>query len=722
MGVSRRSPPAPSPENSAGASLRLASAALIFAVATVVLTYPLAFHPASLSRLDNGDARLNAWAISWVSYQLTHDPFRLFEANTFYPLPHSLAYSEHLTVQGILALPLLLLTDDLVLTNNLILLFSIFASALGMYWLAHALTGSHRAALLAGLFFAFAPFRFNRLPHIQVQLYAFIPLFLACWHQFIETRRRIWLLPMSALFILQALSGTYLGAIAAVALAVAIVTLLPFMSPSRREVGAVALALLAAGLALLPFALPYLWVNRELGIEWDFDGLQSLSATPRAYLSSSSHLYRDLSESLLPREKSTDFLFPGLTLVVLGGVGFARLLVARQRRRFALCYGLVLAAGVVLSLGPATPVHPFLYENVIFFRGLRALTRFGLLPLLSLSIFSAFGLAWLFGGSQPVSRRNWITLAIAGFFVLESTALPYRLEPFRDEPPEVYEWLSDQKPGPMVELPFKVVDTRYMFWARHHNFRPMLNGDSGFVPMSHQWMKIAFNRFPSDDSLELLVRLRVRYVVLHLGAFRKPALLRLLQGIESHRERLLPVRDFGQDLVFEVLYDSSEDELTPEPRVVAAEGSEPRLFDEDTDRVWASDARETEIEVTLAEPTTVSGFRFHYGPIPRVPVAEVEVTADRDVGVEPLRSFPKPWPAVTELVMGLLATPLDGTQTFTMEPMVMDRFRLRLRGYDGEPLQMTEIEVLSGKDALQVESTLTRGRSAPELASASAPN
>ena len=163
--------------------------------------------------------------------------------------------------------------------------------------------------------------------------------------------------------------------------------------------------------------------------------------------------------------------------------------------------------------------------------------------------------------------------------------------------------------------------------------------------------------------------------------------------------------------MFEVLHDSSEDELTPKLWAVAAQGSEPRLFDEDRDRVWASDARETELEITLAEPTSVSGFRFHYGPTPRVPVAEVEVTADRDVGAEPLRSFPRPWPAVTELVMGLLATPLDGTQTFTMEPMVMDRFRLRLLGYDGEPLQMTEIEVLSGKDALQVGSTLTRVRS-----------
>jgi hypothetical protein len=94
-------------------------AALIYAVATVVLSYPLALDPASLSRLDNGDARLNAWAMSWVAHQVVHDPLRLFEANTFHPLPHSLAYSEHLALLGILCASASPLHRRSVLTGNL---------------------------------------------------------------------------------------------------------------------------------------------------------------------------------------------------------------------------------------------------------------------------------------------------------------------------------------------------------------------------------------------------------------------------------------------------------------------------------------------------------------------------------------------------------------------------------------------------------------------------
>ncbi|MCI0409564.1 MAG: hypothetical protein L0191_13550, partial [Acidobacteria bacterium] len=152
----------------------LALAAALYAVATLALSFPLAFHPASLGRFDNGDARLNAWAISWVSHQVLTDPLRLFEANTFHPLPHTLAFSEHLTVPGLLALPLLAATNDLVLTFNLLTLFSIWASALAMYVLTASLTGSRAAALFTGFSFSFTPYRFDQLPHLQMQLYAFL--------------------------------------------------------------------------------------------------------------------------------------------------------------------------------------------------------------------------------------------------------------------------------------------------------------------------------------------------------------------------------------------------------------------------------------------------------------------------------------------------------------------------------------------------------------------
>ena len=689
--------PLPRDEKASLSSSELAGAVLIFVLATVVLSYPLAFSPASLSRLDNGDARLNAWAMSWVAHQLVHEPLELFDANTFYPLPLSLAYSEHLTVQGIMALPLLAVTNDLVLTNNLILLFAMFASALGMYLLAFSLTRSHLAAILAGLFFSFAPFRFNRLPHIQMQLYAFIPLFLGGLHRYVATRRPRWLVVAVVAFVLQALSGTYLGAIAAVALGIALVSFLPYAGFSWRELSHVAIALVVMALVLVPFALPYLWVHRELGVEWDLSGLGSLSATPKAYLASSSHLYRTLSEAFTTEAERTDYLFPGLTLLVLGACGLVMLLKDSALRRIGICYAGILVAGIVLSFGPSTPVYPFLYEHVVFFRGLRALTRFGLLPLLSLSVFSAYALAWLFEGSGRLRRRKAACAAIGLFFVLESTALPYGLAPHRDEPPAVYGWLRDHaKPGPFVELPFKVVDTRYMFWARHHDFRPTLNGDSGFIPMSHQWMKIALSRFPSSDAIALLQRLSVRYVVLHLGAFRARALPRLLSGLEEHRATLLPIRDFGGQTVYEVVPALAESEshwvtLT----LLPSSGSGAVLFDGNVDEPLSGTSPVIEIELELAAFARVEGFRFHYGAVPRAPATGVEVLIEDESGnFSTHAKTPADWPAVTELVFGLLETPLDGTQLAKVGPVDTQRLRVKLTGIDGKRPDVTEIEVL----------------------------
>ncbi|HEY7817641.1 MAG TPA: hypothetical protein VIG29_05450, partial [Vicinamibacteria bacterium] len=559
----------------------------LYALATLALSYPLALQPKSLSRLDNGDARLNAWAVSWVAHQVVQDPLHLFDANIFHPLSGSLAFSEHLTLHGLLSLPLLQATDDLVLTTNLLLLLSMWATAVAMYFLARTLTGNHLASLLAGLFFSFASFRFNRLPHLQMQLYAFLPLFLACWHRYLSERKTKDLVLVGAFFTLQALSGTYLGAIAAVALAAALASLLPFAGLSRRDLLRVLVVLVLSASALVPFAAPYLRVHRELGIEWDLPGVGSLSATPSSYLASSSHLYRGLTSALLRSHPPTDYLFPGLSVSLLAMTG--AIVLARspgQCRRILLCYLLILVLGFLLSLGPRTPLHPFLYEHVVFFRGLRALTRFGLLPLLSLSALAAAGASWLLS-ERGLRRPRLAAAGMALFFIAESTALPYKLSTWKDEPPEVYRWLAgaEAKPGPIVELPFKIIDTQYMFWARHHGFRPMLNGDSGFVPVSHHWIKEALSRFPSPDSVALLRRLNVRYVLIHMGAFREGQLLPLLAGLDRHRADVVPAWDFGKDLVYEVAPERSSIEgRFPKSLVpMKVEGSLPAsLFDGDT--------------------------------------------------------------------------------------------------------------------------------------------
>jgi hypothetical protein len=151
--------------------------------------------------------------------------------------------------------------------------------------------------------------------------------------------------------------------------------------------------------------------------------------------------------------------------------------------------------------------------------------------------------------------------------------------------------------------------------------------------------------------------------------------------MEKHRADLVPVRDFGRDLVFEVVPGSAE-------------------VDPEMNAVLRVPAPGPVIEIDVPESVSVGGLRFHHGAAPRVPIERVEILKEGGSGFEILWSSPPEWPALTELVSGLLATPRDGTQTLLLSsgnPSLSGRLQLRLYGLDSEPPELTEIEVLSAR-------------------------
>jgi hypothetical protein len=362
----------------------------------------------------------------------------------------------------------------------------------------------------------------------------------------------------------------------------------------------------------------------------------------------------------------------------------------------ALCYFAVCAIGFVISLGPRTPIYPILYEYIVFFRGLRALSRFGLLPLLSLSVFSGFALDWLLRrlGSRP--RRAVAVSAVAALFTAESAVVPLSLERFEDEPPEVYEWLKQQDGNePFVELPYKRMDTRYMFWARHHGFRPMLNGDSGFIPQSHVWMREIFLRFPSVDSLALLRDLDVGHAVVHLGGYRNNVrrLTRLMEGLKRYEEHLPTVASFGRDIVVRVEPGEKISREKPPGTRQEIESGPVYLVDGSLDTVWHSEEENSTIEVNLRKASVINGLTLHYGRTPRVPVTRL-IVEGRDVNGQWNKHWESPvdWPALTPIVLSLISDPSDGQQTLDFEPLSTDALRLTLTGYGKSP-EVAELTV-----------------------------
>ena len=87
--------------------------------------------------------------MAWGSHALAHHPFSLFDANLFYPLDHTLAFSDHLL--GVLPVfaPVYAATGNPVAAANTVFLLSFALSAFAAFCLTYVLTSAPWPSFLA---------------------------------------------------------------------------------------------------------------------------------------------------------------------------------------------------------------------------------------------------------------------------------------------------------------------------------------------------------------------------------------------------------------------------------------------------------------------------------------------------------------------------------------------------------------------------------------------
>ena len=133
------------------------------------------------------DALFGVWRLAWIAHQLPRDPAHLFDANIFHPEAHTLTFSDAIPLLGIAAAPAIWLGVPPVVAYNLLVLLSFPAAGLAMYLLARDLTGSRSAALVAGTFFAFQPYRIAHFAQIELLWTCWIPLAFLALHRLMRT-------------------------------------------------------------------------------------------------------------------------------------------------------------------------------------------------------------------------------------------------------------------------------------------------------------------------------------------------------------------------------------------------------------------------------------------------------------------------------------------------------------------------------------------------------
>ena len=203
------------------------------------MTWPQAAH-LNDALTDVGDAKLVTRVLQWDFAQTFLDPLNLYQLNFFHPARYVLAFSENLYGVAVFGFPLLAGGASPLLNYNLLLLLGMFLSAISAWALAREITGDPIAAVLAGLVFAFLPWRFSQLAHLQFQWAGFLCLLLLFLLRYLQRGRRRDAVLFGVCFAWNALCNVHYAVFSGflVGVTLALFTLQPGPARGRRLRGA----------------------------------------------------------------------------------------------------------------------------------------------------------------------------------------------------------------------------------------------------------------------------------------------------------------------------------------------------------------------------------------------------------------------------------------------------------------------------------------------------
>ena len=473
--------------------------------------------PHRWSRIDNGDYQLNAWAISWIAHQLVTDPLHLFDANIFFPAGGTLAFSEAMIVQGLLAAPVRWLGGNPILAFNFAMFAGYVLTAFAFGLLARRWTGSWAAAFVAASAAGFNAHLFTRMAHLQAMHVEFIALVLYALDQ-VFTRARIRdAVTLGVGFALQAMTSIYLMVFTTWALIFGGLTRFVIAGRGRRG-RPVLLAAIAGGMALLLLAVylrAYYQVHTQQGFARIPAENRQFAGSYADYLNTVSWLHYPLwSHRFFPKSVSTNF--PGIVVLALAGVA----LLSRSSRRdprVLMCAAIAVGCALV-PMAPRLPGYEHLHSVVPLFWMVRAQAHMGQVVLLALAVLAAFGIAQL--ERRWAGWRGWPGVAVAAVVLInaESFRAPLPYQPFNGIP-RIYHRLIFEDNAIVAEFPLWgrqqiFLNAAYMLNSTVH-WKPLVNGYSGFMPESYVAAHADLKDFPAASTLEALRRRGVTHVVVH---------------------------------------------------------------------------------------------------------------------------------------------------------------------------------------------------------------
>jgi hypothetical protein len=544
----------------------------IFLFLSILMTRPLLWHfnthiPGWIWN-DNAEY---LWKLWWTKRALIDHAVSLLHApHVFYPAGFSLVGGELASAQIIPALPLLLAFGPVV-AYNAVAFASFVLTGFSTYLLVASASRDRWAGLLAGVIFAFVPFRYNRfgsqLPLMGTQ---WMPLAFLFAERTLRTRRQRDALLLGLFFSLNALSSWYYAAIVGLLLAVYVLVRTrpwPIRLPNRDLLACGLVAGLTVVLLVGPMALPYLQARAEGGLTQSLSEADQWSASVTDYFVPNP-LHPLWGRFVLRYLVPTNELWRAFEFTLFWGFGTSLLALyawSRDRRPMTRALGLVLLTAVLFSMGLTlhlhgrpvripvpvelaaafnramtvltqhlSPLHipydlagensiaiplPALvaYLFVPPFSGIRVWSRFGVVADLMAATLAGLGLAAWRREQTTTSASRRIrqgSLFFVGLALFEFFTLPFGM--LKPEPRAVDAWLSAQPDSfAVIQLPYHTALAGPQLYYSQYHGKSIAGGYGSFFPRAFTDHKEDLGAFPADRCLDVLLEWEVRYVVVN---------------------------------------------------------------------------------------------------------------------------------------------------------------------------------------------------------------
>ena len=587
------------------AGREIAVIALYLALA-VAMTWPLARHMGT-AVADLGDPLVNTWILDWVAHALTHAPLHLYDAPLHQPARLTLAFSENLVGVALLILPFHWAGVSPIAIYNIALLLGFAFAGYGAFVLARMITRSTVAALVGGVVFAFVPFKFDHLSHMQLVWSGWIPMLLAAVLAYWRMPSRRTAALLAGAFVMNGITNVHYFLFGSLTAAITVAMLAVFdPRRDRRFWRTLVIAFVIGGILLLPFLMPYRIVSKEYGMKrYEGDAISG-SADWRAWVVATprSIVYGKFWPDAWHRHEMQ--LWPGAMALLLALCALQLPRFQRVRLRRAVVLDIFIALALITTLAGAfmdrvelgvgrfrlvsfdsadVPMTILVVLLLIRFREqLRTATPERRLALvwIVIGVLGSLGMHTFF--HQFLFRRvsvfqairapvRWAVIAYVGLAVLSAIgAMRFRKfapllialcaidlwprirwEYAVPSVAPVYRWLEQERVAPLIELPTSGngIEFQYLLGSMAHHL-PQFNGiEPNVSSPAYRALRAKSDAGEYDDEfVSLLENNGCKLVIVHAHA------LAAREWLSQYARRLPFVRRFdheiGGDYVFAV--------------------------------------------------------------------------------------------------------------------------------------------------------------------------